>query len=44
MDKGGNMMEAMYICHPDFEEQVPIALFHKQKKGKSPKEEDERFL
>ena len=38
------MKDTQFICHPDFENENPIQIFHKQKSDKSRKETDERFL
>ena len=34
----------MFICHPDFKNESPICVFHKQKAEKPRKEDDEKFL
>ena len=38
------MKDTKFICHPDFADEMPIMIYHKQKAGKTRKEEDEKFL
>ena len=38
------MKDTKFICHPDFANEMPIMIYHKQKAGKTRKEEDEKFL
>ena len=38
------MNTTKFICHPDFADEMPINVYHKQKAEKSRKETDERFL